>query len=153
MEREATIEKIKAGLLQSEDLGHFVRFETQSFETDVFSKESFFEQADVLFQGYGLERLPSRFIDAEQARKIVAYIVQRNLAHVDTFLTEVQAAEISKLVCSLISPSVHYLTNGLFIEDPFRLSSWNPCTKSTFDTGIIGFDERFVFVIWAQAED
>lgn len=60
MERHAAIDQIRAILGTNEDLRNYVQFETQYFELPVHSKESFFEQADLLMAVWGLECLPEK---------------------------------------------------------------------------------------------
>lgn len=152
MERLAAINEIREFFLSHDDLRDYVQFETHYFEHSVESKESFFEQAGHLLLAWRLECFPKRSVELANAEMIVKSILGISLAYREPLLKKDQCDELSRLIFSLLSQPACYLTNAQFNDD-FRLRGWNPCTKHTMDTGIIGFDHDFAFMVWARDDD
>ncbi|HQS98234.1 hypothetical protein [Novosphingobium sp. 17-62-19] len=58
-----------------------------------------------------------------------------------------QAADALKV----LSGKTVFLTNGDWL--PGRNHAWTPLSASTFDCGVIGYDETTAFIFWIEEED
>jgi hypothetical protein len=92
----------------------------------------------------------------------LALQIARSLLHKDiAYHTEImplrRADELArKFLASFQSPPVDCFSNGSFThhdDGSVTLSSWNPLTKGTFDTGIIVVDAGHVGCLWVEDED
>lgn len=149
MDRDAKIERINCIIGQNEELCHWMVVR----KYDIEPGRCYSDLSDFLKEQWGLRDMPRMFVDVQKASKIVNFICSKDLAYHQPLLMFNQAQEVSELVCSLLSDEGKYLTNATFSEEPFKVNGWSPCTESTFDTGVLCFDESFVFMIWVAAED
>lgn len=57
----------------------------------------------------------------------------------------------AKHALGLLKRPAAFLSNGRWLSGP--TTSWTPLTTSTFDCGLIGYDDECAFVFWVEEED
>lgn len=94
-------------------------------------------------------------VKQEEAAKILFYVLSQSLAYSNiTVLQEKNLAiPVMQHILCLFSSRPRYFTNGRFNSHPFCLSSWDPCSSHTYDTGLLLLDEQRIGVLWATDED
>mgnify|MGYP003449637047 FL=1 len=91
------------------------------------------------------------------ALQIARSILHKDIAYHTEIMPLARAGELArKFLASFQSPPVDCFSNGSFThhdDGSVTLSSWNPLTKATFDTGIIVVDAGHVGCLWVEDED
>ena len=91
------------------------------------------------------------------ALQIARSILHKDIAYHTEIMTMARADELArKFMARFHSAPQDYFSNGSFThhdDGSVTLSSWNPLTKATFDTGIIVVDAGHVGCLWVEDED
>ena len=91
-------------------------------------------------------------IDRDEALRCLQHILYHDLAYQQPLMERKTAQFIGESFLALFSPyDSRFCTNGSF--DERSMLGWTPITDSTFDHGIIAFDEKSIGMIWVQDED
>ena len=110
--------------------------------------------ADAMVVQHGFKPLGKRWriIERREALNSVLGILFCDLAYKRPLMEEKTARFIAEGFLHLFSPpDCFYCTNGSLGEH--KMIEWMPITESTFDHGIIAFDQKHIGMIWAQDED
>jgi hypothetical protein len=110
--------------------------------------------ADAMVARHGFRPLHNewRIIQRPQALISLQQILLCDLAYQQPLMEKKTAHFIADSFLALFSPhNSCYCTNGFFSER--NMLTWTPITQSTFDHGVIAFDEKHIGMIWAQDED
>lgn len=94
-------------------------------------------------------------IDADCAHRALTYVLRHDLVFNDDGLVPAFRAEAlaAAFVSTLRVPARWWTNTDGTHQIPPRWSGWTPLTKATFDTGIIGVDDRSVLIVWFMDED
>ena len=98
-------------------------------------------------------------IDRTEATLIVARILHRDLAYGGEMMEAPIATVLSEqFMAKSFSNTSQFFTNATWaIAGPERgrerIREFQPATNSTFDTGIVGIDDKQIGMIWVQDED
>jgi len=93
-----------------------------------------------------------RMIDRGVALGCLQHLLYYDLAYQRPLMEQKTAQFIAGSFMALFSSyDCRFCTNGSFDEN--GLLNWTPITESTFDHGVIAFDEQSIGMIWAQDED
>ena len=102
----------------------------------------------------GFKRLGKvwRQIERAEALGSIERILCCDLAYQRPLMEEKTATFIAESFLALFSSyGCHHCTNGSF--DERSMLRWSPISDSTFDHGVVAFDDEHVGIIWAQDED
>jgi hypothetical protein len=95
-------------------------------------------------------------VDAERAARIVAWLLEHDLAY-ETSNHEAEAA--AQLAAKLVGAcgAGRWCTNGPLVLAhlgvPGMASGWRPLTGATFDSGVIFEGDHEVLIFWVEDED
>lgn len=91
-------------------------------------------------------------IGREKARDILVYLLHKDLAYGSEIIPLKRASEIADLVfLDFQEGEATFLSNSDWKNN--ELSTWNPATQATFDSGIIAIGKKSSFCIWFEDED
>jgi hypothetical protein len=110
--------------------------------------------ADSFVASLGFKQLGKawRVIDRAAALGCLQHILYHDLAYQQPLMEQKTAQFIAESFLALFSAyDCRFCTNGSF--DERSMLGWTPITESTFDHGVIAFDEKRIGMIWAQDED
>ncbi|KYF57789.1 hypothetical protein BE08_18630 [Sorangium cellulosum] len=94
-----------------------------------------------------------REIGEETARRIIAFVLHRDLAYGVEMVPAEDAARLADAFLEqLDGAGCRYFTNGDFGEDPAG-ASWTPVTSATFDTGALILGTSRSGCLWVEDED
>ena len=99
-----------------------------------------------------LIHLVSRF----EAFQILVSVLESDLAYNAQLMPRHTAEELASQFLALFPEPAVFATNGQFLPSPdlaIRLSTWNPLTPATFDTGVICASPSTTGLLWVQDED
>jgi hypothetical protein len=71
-------------------------------------------------------------------------------------MSEEESIELSSRFIGIFEKDAKFFTNASFGKNSankIKLSSWNPITNATFDTGIFVIDKKTVGCLWVEDED
>jgi len=93
-----------------------------------------------------------REIERKEAADLVDHILYRDLAYQAPLMEKKTAAFIAEGFLALFSPhGSRYYTNGSI--DQQNMLGWDPISHSTFDHGIVAFDDKNIGIVWVEDED
>jgi hypothetical protein len=93
-------------------------------------------------------------IDAEAARRVLGYLLTHDLAYSVAAAPPDRAGELAAaFISTLRTPTRWWTNNDGLSRTPPRLTGWTPLTRATFDSGVIGVDDRSVLIVWFMDED
>ncbi|WP_438019117.1 hypothetical protein WMF18_08645 [Sorangium sp. So ce315] len=94
-----------------------------------------------------------REIGEETARRIIAFVLHRDLAYGSELVPAEDAARLAdEFLEQFDGAGCRYFTNGNFGEDPTG-ASWTPATSATFDTGALILGSSKSGCLWVEDED
>jgi hypothetical protein len=92
-----------------------------------------------------------RYINKKEATRILRFILESGLAYGTTLMTPARADLLADSFLRLFSRTEsRYCSNGLLTRSG---GSSNPITNSTFDHGIVAYDDQNIGIAWVQDED
>jgi hypothetical protein len=99
-----------------------------------------------------------RGIDSDLAVRILALILQQDLAYNCPLMSSEEAQNLIKRFLGFFEQPIRFFTNSYFKNEEqtntlLTLSGWNSITASTFDAGIIGIDQTRIGILWVEDED
>jgi hypothetical protein len=106
-----------------------------------------------LAKEFGLADDPDIYheVDAAEARKIVQYVLQYDLAYHGGNMKPARAAHLADLFLSQFgNDGVTYFTNGWLHEGS---GGWTPATEATFDAGVLVIGPTNSGCLWVEDED
>ena len=85
-------------------------------------------------------------------------LLERDLAYGGQVMSLATAKELSREFVSLFSSCSFFYANGDFPPpEAYReggwAGSWDPVTRATFDTGVVGVDNAHAGLLWIEDED
>jgi len=93
-----------------------------------------------------------REINRTTASALAQHVLYRDLAYQSRLMEQKTAAFIAEKFLALFSPyTCRFLTNGSINEH--NMLGWDPISDSTFDHGIVVFDEKNIGMVWVEDED
>jgi len=110
--------------------------------------------ADSFVESLGFKPLGKawRQIERANANAIIEHILFQDLAYQYPQMEEKTAAFIAENFLALFSHhSCRCYTNGSINEQ--NMLGWDPISNSTFDHGIVAFDDKNIGIVWAEDED
>lgn len=140
--RELAISKRRAGVLT---------IDYRAMSKPTTSPEN---TADDFVLSLGFKPLGKRWRSIERAEALnsLELLLFHDLAYQHPLMEKKTAHFIAESFLSLFSPfDCRFLTNGSF--DERSMLRRTPITESTFDHGVIAFDDKSIGMIWAQDED
>ena len=140
--RKLALDKRRAGVLS---------FDFRARDPLATSPES---MADSYVSSLGFKPLGKawRLIERAEALGSLQHILFCDLAYSQPLMEQKTAQFIAESFLALFSAyDCRFCTNGSF--DERSMLGWIPITESTFDHGVIAFDEKSIGMIWAQDED
>ena len=126
-------------------------FEYQDFPT---LGESPVHVADSFVKSFGFKPIGTawRCIERSEALDTVSRILFRDLAYQRPLMEQKTATYIAESFLNLFAQyGGRFCTNGSF--DNRGMLSWTPITESTFDHGVVAFDDQKVGLVWVEDED
>ncbi|WP_336764631.1 hypothetical protein [Paenibacillus sp. USHLN196] len=95
-----------------------------------------------------------RMVDKDYAKKILIYVLSKNMTHDIDLKTKPMANELSEYFLDQFQKEAIFYTNARFDSKSgyFKLYSWTTITNShwhTFDTGIVAVDNINIGILWA----
>lgn len=143
---------IKEKILRLRDCG--VTHCVLDSRTDNDSQKSLLEFGKKI--GFSIKSENLQNIEREQALNILKLVLKEDLAYSSQIMPDEQARELARDFCDQFQKSAKFFTNGSLKESSsgkMSLSSWNPITKATFDTGVFIIDEKSIGCLWVEDED
>ena len=110
--------------------------------------------ADSFVTSLGFKQLGKawRMIDRSEALGCLQHILYHDLAYQRPLMEQKSAQFIAESFLALFSSyDCRFCSNGSFDEK--SMLGWTPISASTFDHGVIAFDDKSIGMIWAQDED
>jgi hypothetical protein len=104
----------------------------------------------------GLSEAPDTDISREEARAVIASLVDCDLAYRARRNHEATGVSVASAFLGIFEgDGARFFTNGdLGIEHAAgRSGAWSPLTSATFDTGVVVVDGSCVAVFWVEDED
>lgn len=101
----------------------------------------------------GFLNAPRDEIDRSTAVHIAVEMLSRDLAHGTECIPRQIAHQHVECLLSAFGADARFFTNARFEGRDSRMSSWNPLTNATFDSGFFAVDARSVGLIWVEDED
>lgn len=96
---------------------------------------------------------PDYEISFDQAKEIIRDILHKDLAH-KVEISRPDYAETQAInFLDYFGENAKFFTNQNVVEKDRKPFSWFPLSSSTFDTGIVCFDEKRIGVLWVEDED
>lgn len=99
-------------------------------------------------------------IDASLTFEIAVLVLHRDLAYSTQIMPTDRAKDLAQRFIALFGEPAQFCTNANFLKESpegypgsIRLSSWNPATDATFDTGIIVIGKELAGCLWVEDED
>ncbi|MBW4612110.1 MAG: hypothetical protein KME21_02295 [Desmonostoc vinosum HA7617-LM4] len=92
-------------------------------------------------------------INQEEAKKISLLVMTKDLAYRGEIMDIEAAEQISTQIFNLFAKDCQFFTNAIFVDNYSAISSWNPVTPATFDTGIIILSNTKIGMLWVEDED
>ncbi|PKQ89475.1 hypothetical protein CXK86_20745 [Paenibacillus sp. BGI2013] len=95
-----------------------------------------------------------RMVDKDYAKKIIIYVLSKNMTHEIDLKTKPMANELSEYFLDQFQKEASFYTNAKFDSKSgyFKLYSWTTINNSqwhTFDTGIVAMDNIHIGILWA----
>lgn len=96
-----------------------------------------------------------RLLTQDQALTTLRTCLQRGLAYDAELMSVQRARELAAMFIGLLSPGARWWTNVLseWCSGSTALSTRNPLTDLTYDTGVIGLDQDSLAIAWFAEED
>jgi hypothetical protein len=104
----------------------------------------------------GLQAAPEREISREQAREVIAALIECDLAYHAPRRSKAAASSLASTFLAMFpGADARFFTNGeLGLEHVAgRSGAWAPLTNATFDTGVVAIDGARMGVFWVEDED
>lgn len=115
------------------------------------------DAADEAARALGLKPQGGEWIvvDATVATSIAARVLARDLAYDSDVMSYADAHRLAQAITMQAGEGAVFLTNATWLVDgpDVRLSSWNPLSEATFDTGIACVGPDAVVMLWVEDED
>ncbi|MFW9994211.1 MAG: hypothetical protein ACFFD4_19360 [Candidatus Odinarchaeota archaeon] len=97
-------------------------------------------------------------IDRGEAKNVLIRILTHDLAHDYEIMSEDEALNLVNRFLQFFKNDARFFTNAEFTSTPDKpvklvISSWNPLTSATFDTGVFAIDCKKIGLILVEDED
>lgn len=147
--RKTEIQSLHNAILEIRDCGE-VTFSVQARPTSTSDITTLLDEFVAKFDFIGLSE-GWKEIDGRTAKEITSEVIFRDLAHGVEMTTEERASRLAEQFLNNFTLQPRFFTNGIF--ESGSLSSWYPISGSTFDTGVVCFDDKNIGILWVQDED
>lgn len=96
-----------------------------------------------------------RLLTQDEALTTLSNCLQRGLAYDAELMSAQRASQLAAMFIGLLSPGAAWWTNVLseWRSGSTALSTLNPLTDLTYDTGVIGLDQDSFAIAWFAEED
>jgi hypothetical protein len=104
----------------------------------------------------GLLGPPEHEISEEEARSVLAGVMERDLAYRAPRAGAASAASTAAAFLALFrGPDARFFTNGELglTHSLGKTGGWDPLTRATFDTGVVALEKGRLGVFWVEDED
>jgi hypothetical protein len=150
------IKELRAEILSKRRRGN-VLFEIKQISSDMTLKktEDLTEILDLFVSQMGYVGLGDRWkeIDQAAAKKILAFVLTKDLAYSSKIMALEEAEKISTKMFNFFQNPCKFFTNAVFANNYSALSAWDSLTNATFDTGIIFVSATLIGMLWVKDED
>ena len=150
------IRELRIEILAKRSMGN-VLFEVKQINSDyiVENAENLLEILDLFTSQMGYLAIGDRWkeIDQVAAKKILVFILTKDLAYSAKIMPIEQAEKISTKIFNLFKNNCKFFTNALFVNNYSALSAWDSLTQATFDTGVIFISDTQMGILWVKDED
>jgi hypothetical protein len=122
-------------------------------ERDGNSQLSDVEPIDEYVSSLGFNKIGSSWIaiNVTQAKLVLEAVLHKDLAYTSCEQMTIDAAKkVASDFIACFCADAKFFTNGRWHE---KNASWMAVTESTFDGGVVAFDEHLLGIIWVEAED
>ncbi len=135
------------------------RIEKVAWEKQLFTviKNKFLAESisqDILIRS--LHRIESK----ENVHDIITWLLYRDMAYNIEIMPKYEAIRLAENFLSFFKNDAIYLSNADWIssEDTWewsyaKMKGWSGITNSTFDAGIILYDDKKIGIVWIEDED
>jgi hypothetical protein len=93
----------------------------------------------------------------EHAVKILTRLIHQGMAYDSEIIPEKEAAQLAEIFISHFGNEARYYSNSPWklnvLSQKNELSSWDPLTEATFDSGIIIVGKSSIGIAWFEDED
>ena len=150
------IKEFRAEILSKRSMGN-VLFEIKQISSDMTLKkaEDLTEILDLFVSKMGYVGLGDRWKEIHQAaaKKILTFVLTKDLAYSSKIMTVEEAEKISTKMFNFFQNPCKFFTNAVFANNYSTLSAWDSLTNATFDTGIIFVNATLIGMLWVKDED
>ncbi|MBD2166273.1 hypothetical protein H6G04_17915 [Calothrix membranacea FACHB-236] len=150
------IQELRAEIFSKRSLGNIL-FEIKQINSDITLKttEEITEILDLFVTQMGYIGIGDRWQEINQtaAKKIVVFVLKKDLAYAAKMMASAEAEKISTKIFNLLANPCRFFTNAVFVNDYSALSGWDSLTKATFDTGILFVSSTMMGMLWVRDED
>lgn len=156
LENPQEIEEIRGELLSKRSIGEVI-FEVKNLSLDNNLNNSGDTNTiiNTFVSQQGCSSLGDRWqeIDQEAAKKILAFIMTKDLAYSVELMSSQEAEQISDKVFNYFKNDCKLFTNATFVNNYTAMSAWDSLTKATFDTGVVMLNHTQICILWVKDED
>ncbi|MBD2595317.1 hypothetical protein H6G74_13390 [Nostoc spongiaeforme FACHB-130] len=150
------VRDLRAEILSKRNRGN-VLFEIKQITSNLLldEAENLTEILDLFVRQIGYVGIGDRWqkITQTAAKKIIVFVLTKDLAYSSKIMQIEEAEKISHQVFNLFQLHCNFFTNAEFVNNYSAMIAWDSLTPATFDTGVIFVTETQMGILWVKDED